>query len=54
MKANFKINKKDEFSNPDSIDFPTEDNTQSSFEEYVRTLPKGWNLWSLRNSSNKL
>ena len=56
MKANFKINKKDDYStDPDSQDLSTDENqNHTEFEEYVKTLPKGWNLWSIRNSSNKL
>tara|TARA_B110000467_G_C18042747_1_gene326780 strand:+ start:436 stop:597 length:162 start_codon:yes stop_codon:yes gene_type:complete len=53
MKANFKI-KKDEDSSvqTNNLDSITNEN-QNEFEEYVKTLPKGWNLWSTRNRSNK-
>ncbi len=56
MKANFKINKKDDCStNMDCPDLSVHDKQNSDeFEEYMKTLPKGWNLWSTRNSSNKL
>ena len=55
MKANFKINKIDECSNDtDSSNlFPNVKQNEIEFEEYVKTLPKGWNLWSIRNISNK-
>lgn len=54
MKANFKINKKNDFyeiTPPDLLENNKQNQTQ--FEEYLKTLPTGWNLWSIRNSSNK-
>ena len=56
MRANFKINKRDDSSNDtDSSDLTINDiHNEKDFEDYVKTLPKGWNLWSIRNNSNKL
>ncbi|WP_185736672.1 hypothetical protein [Candidatus Nitrosopumilus sp. SW] len=47
MKANFSI--KDD----DSIKKDLEiENATSSYEDKLESLPKGWNLWSIRSSKN--
>jgi|TARA_B110001454_G_scaffold185884_1_gene182321 hypothetical protein len=50
MKANFKLNKIDNF--VPSVDNSDDLQNLVEFDEYLKTLPKGWNLWSTRKSSN--
>jgi len=52
MKTNFKIKKDDNLSvQTNNFDSLTDENqNQNDFEDYVKTLPKGWNLWSTRNN----
>jgi len=47
MKANFKLNKID-----NSVSSNNDVDEHLEFDEYLETLPKGWNLWLTRNSSN--
>jgi len=49
MKANFKIKdeKSDEEQNSDK-------NEKQAYENHLKSIPKGWNLWSLRSSKNKI
>jgi len=51
MKSNFKINNLDEdkVSNFNLLD----KSDDSNFDDILNSLPKGWNLWSIRNTSNK-
>jgi|SaaInlStandDraft_6_1057023.scaffolds.fasta_scaffold310701_2 hypothetical protein len=50
MKANFKLN---EINNSvSSTDDLKDSKNLLEFDEYLETLPKGWNLWSTRNNSN--
>jgi hypothetical protein len=56
MKSNFKINDIDKSLDGDnSSDSVLLDNPNDlDFDDVINSLPKGWNLWSIRNSSNKL
>ena len=49
MKANFKI--KD--NNSDKKE-SNDNNEKISYENHLDSLPKGWNLWSLRSSEKKI
>ena len=49
MKANFKIDDKN-FNKEDT----KENDEKTSYEKHLNTLPKGWNLWSLRTSEKKV
>jgi len=51
MKSNFKISDKDK-----SVDESTnliKESKDANFDDILNSLPKGWNLWSIRNSSKK-
>ncbi len=53
MKSNFKINEKDNsLKESDSLDSLSIDKLNDvNFDDFLKTLPKGWNLWSIRNTS---
>ncbi len=55
MKSNFKINDIDKPLDEDnSSNFISHDKSKDvNFEDVLNSLPKGWNLWSIRNTSNK-
>jgi len=54
LKTNFQKNE-DKTSEIKDEENTTEkkDLTQEEFEEYIETLPKGWNIWSIRSNSKK-
>lgn len=47
MKANFKIK------NDNSDKKEINKNEKKAYKEYLDSLPKGWNLWSLRSAEGK-
>lgn len=48
MKANFKIDKSVSDTEAQNST-QSEDLTEAEFEEFLRTLTPGWNLWSIRS-----
>jgi len=56
MKSNFKINDTDEsLDKGNSLNSILDDKSKDvNFDDVFNSLPKGWNLWSMRNTSNKL
>lgn len=54
MKANFDIKKINASKNSNDLKNNDIKNNDVDYDEYLKTLPKGWNLWSMRNQSNKL
>jgi hypothetical protein len=53
MKSNFKINDIDQSVDQNPSDSTLDDESKdTNFDDVINSLPKGWNLWSMRNSSN--